>query len=446
MNDWLASLGPVASVAASALVSALWEGAALAGLVWAVLRGFPRLSAAARSMVWLGVFALLIGLQILPLVARSAEAVTAPVAHLDARWGYAVLGLWIAHSMVRAIQLGIGVAHLRRLAKRAVELPADAGFDGIVAGRRVRLCISDEIARPSVIGFFRPKILIPAKLMESLPETELRQVLIHEMEHLRRADDWTNLLQKLALVVFPLNPALAWVERRLCAERELACDDRVLEAGNGRKAYAMCLAHLAEHAMLQRGMGLALGAWEKRPELVRRVERILRGERTLGRRLAMGVTGTVMAASLMGALALSRSPEMVSFTPMERAEIASSEMMPKLDGARPQLVKMTMASGEVLSRVPKCEGPGAPTGKAVRAVFPRKQKLKTPELKLAGLRKPLERDPGGDDLLVMTEWNDLGVQQRVLWAMLREGREPAATAVPAIYVVVTPNGWVIVKI
>src|ERR1700679_2345423 len=338
MNDWLVSLGPIAAVAASALVSALWEGVALAGLTWAVLRAFPRLSAAARSTVWLGVFALLIGLQVAPLIARPADAVAAPVAHLDVRWGYAVLGLWMALSLARAVQLGVGVAHLRRLAGRAMELPAGAGFSETVAGRRVRLCVSDEIARPSVIGFFRPKILIPVKLMESLPEAELKEVLIHEVEHLRRADDWTTLLQKLALVVFPLNPALAWVERQLCAERELACDDRVLEAGNGRKAYAMCLAHLAEHAMLQRGMSLALGAWEKRPELMRRVERILRGgERTLGRRLAIGVTGGVMAASLMGALALSRSPEMVSFAPVAQAEVASSEA-PKLVGPKPQFV------------------------------------------------------------------------------------------------------------
>src|SRR6202789_3081433 len=344
MNDWLVSLGPIAAVAASALVSALWEGVALAGLTWAVLRAFPRLSAAARSTVWLGVFALLIGLQVAPLIARPADAVAAPVAHLDVRWGYAVLGLWMALSLARAVQLGVGVAHLRRLAGRAMELPAGAGFSETVAGRRVRLCVSDEIARPSVIGFFRPKILIPVKLMESLPEAELKQVLIHEVEHLRRADDWTNLLQKLALVVFPLNPALAWVERRLCAERELACDDRVLEAGNGRKAYAMCLAHLAEHAMLQRGMSLALGAWEKRPELVRRVERILRGERTLGRRMAVGVTGGVMGGGLVGALMLARSAEMVSFAPVAQAEIASSEA-PTLVGAKPQLMKMTMQIG-----------------------------------------------------------------------------------------------------
>ena len=59
---------------------------------------------------------------------------------------------------------------------------------------------------------------------------------MHEMEHLRRGDDWTNLLQKAGLVFFPLNPASFWVERRLCAERELACDDCVLRSSGARKA------------------------------------------------------------------------------------------------------------------------------------------------------------------------------------------------------------------
>ena len=99
---------------------------------------------------------------------------------------------------------------------------------------------------------------------------------MHEMEHLRRADDWTNLLQKAGLVLFPLNPVLLWVERRLCAERELACDDRVLLSTGARKAYAICLTRLAEYSMFRRNLSLALGAWERRSELVRRIHRILR--------------------------------------------------------------------------------------------------------------------------------------------------------------------------
>ena len=96
------------------------------------------------------------------------------------------------------------------------------------------------------------------------------------MEHLRRRDDWTNLFQKAALVLFPLNPVLLWVERRLCAERELACDDRVLRSSGAAKAYAICLTRLAEFSMIQRSLSLALGAWERQSELVRRVHRLLR--------------------------------------------------------------------------------------------------------------------------------------------------------------------------
>ena len=176
---------------------------------------------------------------------------------------------------MRGIQLIAGAIRLHDLATRAT--PIDAGpaigellqikTAGSKAVRTAELCASTEVARPSVLGFFHPRILIPPALLERLTPEELQQVVLHEMEHLRRADDRTNLLQKLALVLFPLNPALLWVERRLCAERELACDDGVLSSSCGRKAYARCLTHLAEYSMLRRGLSLALGAWERQSEL-----------------------------------------------------------------------------------------------------------------------------------------------------------------------------------
>jgi beta-lactamase regulating signal transducer with metallopeptidase domain len=455
MNELLVFLSSVAPVAASALVSAVWQGTLLAALAWLCLKAFPRLSAKGRSAVWLGVFVLLIGLQIVPVLFTPAAAVSIPVAHIDVRWSYAVLGLWGVLAVARAVQLGIGVAHLRRLVVRAVEIDASpelkAALDELADGRPVRICTSDEIARPSVVGFFKPKILIPERLLNDLSEAELRQVLIHEMEHLRRADDWTNLLQKIALVVFPLNPALAWVERRLCAERELACDDRVLEEGNGRKAYALCLAHLAEHAMLQRGMSLALGAWEKRPELVRRVERILRGgPQALGRRIAFGVTGGVMAASLVGALVLVKSPQVVSFAPA--AELAQVESLP---AALPEGLKpIPVMSRDVQTEahiVPACvkqskpqQAKAAKLQKARLAKPAKPVKLAEPQVKLAALRMPVQ--VGGQDLLVMTEWNDLRVQQGMVLTALRESRGTFAAAVPAIYVVATPSGVVVVEI
>ena len=71
-----------------------------------------------------------------------------------------------------------------------------------------------------MIGFLSPRILIPAALLEKLLQPQLEQIILHEMEHLRRRDDWVNLLQKVSLVLFPLNPVLHWIEKRLCMERE----------------------------------------------------------------------------------------------------------------------------------------------------------------------------------------------------------------------------------
>jgi hypothetical protein len=188
--------------------------------------------------------------------------------------------------------------------------------------RRAAVCVSDEVDRPSVIGFFAPKILIPRWLLERLAPTELEQIVLHEAGHLRRADDWMNLLQKLALVVFPLNPALAWIERRLCFERELACDEHVLRDSapqtGASTAYAACLVALAEYRMGRRGLtpGLALGFWGtlgRESELAQRVGRILAGGGRMKATHARLVLGGAMLALVAGAVELPRCPLLVGF-------------------------------------------------------------------------------------------------------------------------------------
>ena len=142
----------------------------------------------------------------------------------------------------------------------------------------VEVCTTTTLQRPSVIGFLKPRILVPDWLFGRLTQGELEQIMLHESEHLRRRDDWTNLAQKLCLVLFPLNPALVWIERRLCREREMACDDAVIRVTRAPRAYAACLASLAERGLERRVEALSLGAWQRRPELVHRVHSILRGK------------------------------------------------------------------------------------------------------------------------------------------------------------------------
>ena len=76
MNQFAPILTEWSAGAASALLAAIWEGALLAGLVWLGMRFLPRLSAAARSVIWLNVFFLMALLHLVPLFsgARGAAA------------------------------------------------------------------------------------------------------------------------------------------------------------------------------------------------------------------------------------------------------------------------------------------------------------------------------------------------------------------------------------
>ncbi|UWZ84798.1 M56 family metallopeptidase [Occallatibacter riparius] len=450
MNELVLHAVNLSATATGALVSAIWQGALLAAIVFLVLRMLPGLSAAARSVIWLNVFILLALLHILPVFIGGQEALPAASAshavRLNPLWSLAVAAVWLAMSLIRLAQLASGALHLRRMGRNAVPAQVTDALKPLLVhnGHPVALCASDEVARPSVLGFFRPRILVPPALLEQLSEAELKQVILHEMEHLHRGDDWTNLLQKLALVLFPLNPALAWVERRLCAERELACDDRVLHAGSGRKAYALCLTHLAEFTLVRRGFSLALGAWERRPELVRRVQRILsEPARSMGRRPALAAMAGLTTGALACTLILARSPQLVRFSPLTRAAQAQN-FSPALDahevarsmGGTPQLVKAVLPSATTKP------------GKPQKAALCRRVKKAEPPARLANLMSPPPPVEVAGTLLVMTDFDDLGVPPQVVMAMQQTGRHTRRPVVVrcTFAVLQTPDGWLVIKI
>jgi beta-lactamase regulating signal transducer with metallopeptidase domain len=306
----------VSRLVANSFVSGLWQGIVLAAGVALCLRLVPRTTAAVRFAIWTAVFAVL---AVMPLVhaytsGSGGGMAGHAVVQLDVRWTFAIAALWLTVSLVRAVKLAMSAVRLRGIWKRAVPVE---GCDAILSAagiRRVELCTSKDVDRPSVIGFFSPRILIPEELFARLTTAEFGQIMLHEVGHLRRADDWINLLQKLSLVLVPLNPVLMWIERRLCLERELACDDDVLRLTKAPKAYATCLTNLAEHRLGRRVAALSLGAWEKKSELAWRVHSILLGGKRMGTAQARVVMGVLVLGLLGGSAELARCPQLVSFS------------------------------------------------------------------------------------------------------------------------------------
>jgi beta-lactamase regulating signal transducer with metallopeptidase domain len=327
----LSAISQVSTQAASAALTALWQGALLVCGLALCLRVAPRTSASHRFLLWAAAFMTLVSLTTLGLISgfASSSAVgssiggagvaSSPWLRLDERWSVAIALLWAAASIARGVGLGMHAVRLRTLWKTAVPVALDGRLQSLVNeawGRGVvEVCTTAMLERPSVIGFFKPRILMPEWLFARLTAGELEQIVLHEGEHLRRRDDWTNLLQKICLVLFPLNPALVWMERRLGREREMACDDGVVSLTHAPRAYAACLASLAERGLKHRSEALTLGAWQRRPELVDRVHSILRKKGALGPVETRVIFGALSVGLVLGGVELSRCPQLVAFVP-----------------------------------------------------------------------------------------------------------------------------------
>jgi len=352
-SAFVAAFAAFAQAAAPAAVAALWQSAAIAIALVLCLRLAPRVSAAHRFATWAAGFAVVASLPFIPLLAHFGDGCAAaplaaggarPWLELDSRWGFVIAALWLAASIFRAAELVFQSLRLRRLWKAATPVETEGNLRTLLVAaspaQPIEICTTRDLDRPSVIGFLAPRILIPEWLFSRLTPGELEQVVLHEAEHLRRRDDWTNLLQKFLLVLFPLNPSLAWMERQLCREREMACDEGVVRRTQAPRAYAACLTALAERGLqqrelLRRAQALSLGAFERRPELVHRVHSILRRKQAL-HPLAAGALVSVLGCGLVvGSVELARSPQLVAFVAAPKPDVQLAALAPLLGPAGP---------------------------------------------------------------------------------------------------------------
>ncbi len=322
---------------AELLIASIWQGLLLTALAWAVLKLAPGLRASTRFTLWMIVFTLV---ALLPCFAIGHAlfgidpSPASPIHQADfslrlsSAWAFVIEGLWVLTSLFSLIRLGASARQMRSLWRNSTPVPfrdLDRELQSVVVrpgSRPVEVRLSDAIDAPSVLGFFRPAVIVPRSLWSELAPCELKQIILHEMAHLDRADDWTNLLQKLLRALCPLNPALFWAERHLSLEREQACDDAVLDAAGNARAYATCLTKLAESRLVKRAALLAPGFWKRHSELAGRVENILHRRRNLGPMLSRGLVAAGLIVSLSGVFVLQRCPGIITFAGNESVSAA----------------------------------------------------------------------------------------------------------------------------
>jgi beta-lactamase regulating signal transducer with metallopeptidase domain len=174
-----------------------------------------------------------------PLVAARADRITHNLHRLVISPGVTSLlaMLWLGGSTLLALGLLDSWLRMRQRSASWIRRAVDD----------TEVLVSEDIG-PAVIGFLRPRIVVPAWLPDADPQVR-RLVLAHENEHVRVRDPLLLLLGTLAVVALPWNLPLWWQWRRLRFAIEVDCDARVLaSAGVAELAYAEALLNVAERS------------------------------------------------------------------------------------------------------------------------------------------------------------------------------------------------------
>jgi beta-lactamase regulating signal transducer with metallopeptidase domain len=315
------------------LLHFVWQGAALAALFAAAMTACR--SAAARYALAVGALALMMASPVITFVWLQRE--TIPAVRSGAQRGLPGGGPAARHAVVAAVSdapaaasrnaqpiallwlvqlwfLGVLVLSLRtaggllliermrrkeikpigqELHERCMALERRMGLD-----RVIRYCECHRLDAPAVLGWFRPVVLLPVRVLTGMDEQQIEAVIAHELAHIRRLDCFVNLFQIAVETLLFYHPAVWWVSQRVRAERENCCDDEAISICGDAVVYARALTLMEEW---RAAPALAMAA--NRSPLAERVVRLLglNGAAARGRtRMAgLGVSFVCLTGALL---------------------------------------------------------------------------------------------------------------------------------------------------
>src|SRR5436309_3596173 len=196
-------------------------------------------------------------------------------------WTTLIFPVWLSGVAAVLILLAVGLARIAWLDRITTpvrderwlllveELSLELGL-----ARHVRLRQASGPAMPMTWGIRRPTILIPADADEWSAERR-RDVLLHELAHVKRHDFLTQLVARVGCAVYWFHPLVWLAATRLREERERACDDHVLRAGATPSAYANHLLDIARSLRAARATSLASVAMARPAQLATRLMDVL---------------------------------------------------------------------------------------------------------------------------------------------------------------------------
>jgi uncharacterized protein (TIGR03435 family) len=179
-------------------------------------------------------------------------------------WLPLVVMVWMVGVAVLLLRLLGGWWRITRL-NRTARMAAPSLWTDAVARiaatlglpHRVRVVDTALVDTPTVIGWFKPVILLPIAAFAGLSPSQVEAILAHELAHVRRHDFLVNLLQTFAETILFYHPAVWWLSARIRAEREHCCDAVALSVCGDAISYAEALVELETRRTVHTRLALA---------------------------------------------------------------------------------------------------------------------------------------------------------------------------------------------
>ena len=247
----------------SALVAHLWQSTLIIGIVWLAalaLRGNrPRvrywlwLAASVKLLVpfsWLVTLGSQFAWRTAPPITKpiasfvmedvlaspalgAAPAVSLPAAQSNAVTLWVLPAVWIAGMLVVLFWWWRQWRPVRSAMRQARPVQLGTDYDVV----NLAVMSSPSPLEPGVVGIWRPVLLLPEGLADRLTPAQLNALIAHERCHARYHDNLAAAVHMLVEAIFWFHPLVWWIERRMIEERERACDEAVLRAGNDPDEY-----------------------------------------------------------------------------------------------------------------------------------------------------------------------------------------------------------------
>ncbi len=389
-----------------ALLHLLWQGVLVAAILAATLALLSRQSANARYLASCGALALLVvlgaatayraydgdresgvgGRSDMALLAAPApetlqslssdSRLPAPDSRLTTLATFAkshlpqIVLVWLTGVLFLSIRLLFGWLRAHAIAKRnatgaAPEWQRTAGrlAQALKLRRAVQLLESAAVEVPTVIGWLRPVVLLPAATLTGLSTEQMEMILAHELAHVRRNDFFVNLMQAVVETLLFYHPAVWWISHRIRVEREHCCDDVAVSVSGKPLVYARALTRLEELRVEDAQAFVAANGGS----LIGRIRRLagtrIESPNAPSRFVAGAALLTVLLALLIAPSLPLRGQQQKADTPTPKPKVSQTTVEVKAETAD--------ADDDMDAEAPEAEGVTEPPEPPTPAIAPR---------------------------------------------------------------------------